>query len=119
MDFYALGAYWMRGTLCVVSFGRTHCVQTVHLIIFYPIWGLHDAVRTYTRTISPLIEALHDAVRTYTSAILPRSLVSFLYVAVWRKTTKPTLLLIYFITRFEISTEYVFNILFARRDLVS
>ena len=37
VDFYALGAYWMRHTLCVVIFGRTHCVQTVHLIIFCPI----------------------------------------------------------------------------------
>ena len=34
MDFYALGAYWMRRMLCVVIFGRNHCVQTVHLIIF-------------------------------------------------------------------------------------
>ena len=34
VDFYVLGAYWMRRTLCVVIFGRTRCVQTVHLIIF-------------------------------------------------------------------------------------
>ena len=34
MDFYALGAYWMRRTLCVVIFGRIHCKQTVHLIFF-------------------------------------------------------------------------------------
>ena len=35
------------------------------------------------------MEGLHDAVRTYTRTIFPRSLVSFLYGAVWRKTTKP------------------------------
>ena len=34
------------------------------------------------------IEGLHNAGRTYTRSILPRSLVSFLYSAVWRKTTK-------------------------------
>ena len=33
------------------------------------------------------LEGLHDAVRTYTRMTLPRSLVSFLYVGVWRKTT--------------------------------
>ena len=38
------------------------------------------------------IEGLHDAVRTYTSTILPRSVVSFLYSAVWRKTTKPAVI---------------------------
>ena len=37
VDFYTLGAYWMRRTLCVVIFGRTHCMQTIHLIIFCPI----------------------------------------------------------------------------------
>ena len=36
VDFYTLGA-WMRRSFCVVIFGRTHCVQTVHLIIFCPI----------------------------------------------------------------------------------
>ena len=36
VDFYVLGAYWTRRTLCVVIFGRTRCVQTVHLIIFCP-----------------------------------------------------------------------------------
>ena len=40
VDFYALGAYWMRHTLCVVIFGCTHCVQTVHVIIFCPITDL-------------------------------------------------------------------------------
>ena len=78
------------------------------------------------------IQGLHDAVRTYTCKTLPRSLVSFLYGTVWRKTTKPavgpfssyvcdgkmgfytmffhlsSLLLIYFIARFENSTECVF-----------
>ena len=44
VDFYALGAFWMRCTLCIVIFGRTHCMQTVHLIIFCPInsvWSLY------------------------------------------------------------------------------
>ena len=36
-----------------------------------------------------LIEGFHDAVRTYTRMTLPRSLVSFWYCAVLRKTTKP------------------------------
>ena len=36
-----------------------------------------------------VIEGLHDAIRTYTRTILPRSLVFFLYGAVWRKTIKP------------------------------
>ena len=35
-----------------------------------------------------LIFGLHDAVRTYTRTILPHSLVSFLYSAVWRKNNK-------------------------------
>ena len=35
-----------------------------------------------------IIEGFHDAVRTYVRTILPRSLASFLYGAVWRKTTK-------------------------------
>ena len=37
------------------------------------------------------IEGLHDAVCTYMRMILPRSLVSFLYGAVCRKTTKPAI----------------------------
>ena len=36
------------------------------------------------------IESLHDTVRTYARTILSRSLVSFLYGAVCRKTTKST-----------------------------
>ena len=36
VDFYALGAYWIRCTLCVVIFRCIHCMQTVHLIIFLP-----------------------------------------------------------------------------------
>ena len=37
VDFYMLSAYWMHRTLCVFIFGSTHCVQTVHVIIFCPI----------------------------------------------------------------------------------
>ena len=40
VDFYALCAYWMRYTLCVVISRHTYCVQTVHLIIFCPINAL-------------------------------------------------------------------------------
>ena len=36
MDSQALDADWLRCTLCVVIFGCTRCVQTVHLIIFLP-----------------------------------------------------------------------------------
>ena len=32
MDLNALDAYWMRCMLCVVIFGCTHRVQTVHFI---------------------------------------------------------------------------------------
>ena len=32
----ALNAYWLHCTLCVVIFGHSHCVQTVHTIIFCP-----------------------------------------------------------------------------------
>ena len=34
MEFYALDAYWQRYMLCIVIFGRTLSVQSVHLIIF-------------------------------------------------------------------------------------
>ena len=39
------------------------------------------------------IECLHNAVRTYMRTILPCSLVSFLYGTVWRKTTKHDVIL--------------------------
>ena len=54
------------------------------------------------------IEGLHDAVRTYTRTILSRSLVSFCMVRYGEKQQTQLLLLIYFIARFEISTKCVF-----------
>ena len=53
------------------------------------------------------IDSLHDAVRTYMRTILSRSLVSFSYGAVCKKQQNLLLLLIYFIARFEMSTECV------------
>ena len=52
----------------------------------------HDAQAypEYLITFSWLSLSLHDTVCTYTRMILPRSLVSFLYSVVWRKTTKHT-----------------------------
>ena len=55
-----------------------------------------------------LIEGMHDAVRTYMRVTMPRSMVYILYGAVWRKQQNLLLLLIYFIARFEISSECVF-----------
>ena len=37
VEFYALGAYWMRRTLWFVIYGRIYRMQTVHLIIFCPM----------------------------------------------------------------------------------
>ena len=37
VDFYALDAYLLYCTLCVVISRSTHCLQTVHFIIFCPI----------------------------------------------------------------------------------
>ena len=39
VNFYALGAYWMRHTLCGIIFGLTHRVQPVNFIIFCLIVG--------------------------------------------------------------------------------
>ena len=55
------------------------------------------------------IEGLHDAVRIHTRTILSRSLVSFLYVVVWGKTTKPAVTFDLLIVRFEILTACVFQ----------
>ena len=46
-------------------------------------WSSHKPLEHAT------IEGLHDAVRTHTRTIFPRSLVSFLYGMVGRKTIKP------------------------------
>ena len=49
MDLNALDAYWMRCMLCVVIFGCTHRVQTVHFfndsatrpwVSMFDSWGL-------------------------------------------------------------------------------
>ena len=56
------------------------------------IWWMHICRMLENRCSSIYtctIEGLHDAVRTYTRMTLPHSLISFLYGAVWRKTTKP------------------------------
>ena len=70
--------------------------------------GSEREARVQVRELQGRIEGLHDAVRNYTRTILPGSLASFLYGAVWWKQQNLLFLLIYFIARFEISTECVF-----------
>ena len=76
--------------------------EVLRSALFWNLWA----------TVSPAkdaIEGLHDAVRTYTRMTLPRSLVSSLYITRYgEKQQNLLLLLIYFIARFEISTECVF-----------
>ena len=57
------------------------------------------------------MENLHDAVRTYTRTILPHRPFRFCMARCREKQLNLLLFLIYFIAKFEISTECVFYIL--------
>ena len=66
-------------------------------------------IRIYFNNHSRLIEGLNNAVHTYTGTRFPRSWFPFCMVRYGEKQQNTVLLLIYFIGRFEISTECVFE----------
>ena len=65
-----------------------------HILLFFPGFSYTAPRKKYPtwrrayRVVKTLYRGLHDAVRTYTRTILSCPVVSFLYCAVLRKTTK-------------------------------
>ena len=82
------------------QYANRKCQKTkiIFFVSTHFAWSHHNFVNSYwclyawkycCKVLRSTIEGLHDAVRTYTRTTLPRSLVSFYYGTVWRKTTKP------------------------------
>ena len=72
------GGLWKRRCLAV-----TRTLRIAHLLL-----RARFVMTPAPRIKLCVIDGLHDAVRNHMRMILPRSLVSFFYSAVWRKTTK-------------------------------
>ena len=73
----------------------------------------------YVWSLKIQMEGLQDAVRNHTSMILPRSLVSFFYSAVWRKTTNPVIISDSLHNRISISLKCVWGVCVCANTLVT